>query len=438
MHSGAGSTIPAFLPFIGVAIGCLLLCISLRARRKQRLIDDIPTCKAQGVFIGLVELKGAAHTDTPVTSFLAACPCVHYRYTISEHWRKNETESYTDSKGHRRTRHRTRSGWKTVDSGGDSLEYFDLQDDTGSIRIRPHGADIDATRVFSHTCGRGDPLYYGKGPPGSIMHSTGRRSFTEHAIPVDAQIYVMGHARQRQDIVAAEIAEDVDTPTYIISTASEKNVARGKALTFWLCGMGGLALGIAPFLLLPSQARGMPLYAIAAGAMLAAWLIGWLIIVFNSLIGLRQRVNQAWAHIDVELKRRHDLIPNLAATVDAAAAHERRTMEAVAHMRNQSNATAPGEEGPDPEATTPRLMAVVEAYPNLKTSTNFLRLQRELAETEQRIALARGYFNQITTAYNTRLEVIPDGLIAKLAGMRPRALMQANGFERDALQISLE
>ena len=101
-------------------------------------------------------------------------------------------------------------------------------------------------------------------------------------------------------------------------------------------------------------------------------------------------------------------------------------------------ATRPGEPGPDPVALLPSIRAITERYPDLKANESFLRLQKSLSETEQRIALARAYFNGITTGYNTCLEVVPDRFVASLAGLRAQPLFAAADFERAPVTIDLE
>ena len=158
---------------------------------------------------------------------------------------------------------------------------------------------------------------------------------------------------------------------------------------------------------------------------------------FNSLVGLRNRVQQAWSLIDVQLKRRHDLIPRLVDTVAALRTHEASTQVAVATLRGQLTATPPGVSGPDFSGCAPALRAVAEAYPNLKSNTAFLALQQQLIETEQRVALARAYFNDMATFLNTRLEIVPDRWIASLGAMRPQALLAATDFERASVHVML-
>jgi hypothetical protein len=148
-------------------------------------------------------------------------------------------------------------------------------------------------------------------------------------------------------------------------------------------------------------------------------------------------VEQAWSQVDVQLKRRNDLIPNLVETVKGYRTYESQTQELLAAVRGQAEATPPGVAGPDFKGLAPALRVVVERYPELKASESFLRLQQSLVNTEQRIALARDYFNEIATFYNTRLETIPDRFVASLARLRHQALLVAEDFERVPVSVRL-
>jgi hypothetical protein len=139
--------------------------------------------------------------------------------------------------------------------------------------------------------------------------------------------------------------------------------------------------------------------------------------------------------VDVQLKRRHDLIPNLVNAVTGLRDYEGNLQTELATLRAQLGATAPGVAGPDPAAVTKTLIAMAERYPELTAQPAFLKLQRELADTETRIALARGYFNDIATFYNIRLQIIPDRFICQLGGLKPSVLMAANDFERTPVEV---
>jgi hypothetical protein len=181
---------------------------------------------------------------------------------------------------------------------------------------------------------------------------------------------------------------------------------------------------------------GRPLYFSCAGAYLGAWALAWVWNVFNDIIGLRNRVREGWALIDIQLKRRHDLIPNLVRIVAALRDHEGALQAQLAALRAQGAATMPGQPGADPMALKPALVAVQEKYPVLKAMGAFQKLQEQLVETEERIALARDYFNNIATHFNTRIEQIPERYVCALAAMRPFPLLSALDFERAAVEVS--
>src|SRR5262249_18777476 len=121
-------------PALGGLLACLFLFLALRAGRRQRLIADLPTSTTTGVFIGLVELKGTAEAEQPLSSYLAEQRCVWFRWQVDEQWSRTVTETYTDSEGRSQTRTRVESGSTTVAQGGDMIPFY-LRDDRGVIRI---------------------------------------------------------------------------------------------------------------------------------------------------------------------------------------------------------------------------------------------------------------------------------------------------------------
>ncbi|HVU36613.1 MAG TPA: LemA family protein [Opitutaceae bacterium] len=432
---------------IGVVLTLVTLAVSLRLRRKQRLLSDLPTSKTQGIFVGLVEVCGTAESTAPLSSYLAEAPCIQFAYHIDEEWRRTVTETYTDDKGQTRTRTRIESGWTTVAQDGGMQDFY-LQDDTGTVLIRPHGAKIEPQTLVDTTVTPGDPLYYGKGPEMQVADSCHYRRFVEQAIPLHASLYVVGQARERSDLVAPEIAAAKEAPLFLISTRSEKNVQRGTAGWSWFWWALGLVLaGATTFvganvMISDRFAHNDPAPLIVAGAVAVAvylglWAGGWTWMVFNSLIGLRNRVRQAWSLVDVQLKRRHDLIPNLVAIVSSLSSHESSVQTAVATLRTQMNATAPGVAGPDFDGVAGQLRAVVEKYPGLVAQESFAALHRQLVETEQRIALARAYYNDIATHFATRLERVPDRWVAAIVRMQPEPLLNAANFERAPVAVKL-
>jgi hypothetical protein len=432
---------PSYLPLIGAIVGLLTLWGAFRAGRRRRLVENLPTSKTTGVFIGLVELKGTAESAGPLTSFLAEQPCVQYRWSVDEHWSRMVTTTHTDSDGKTHTETHEESGWTTVASGGEMIPFY-LKDDCGVILIRPEGATMEPVTIFDETVGRGDPLYYAKGPGGAVGNSDHRRRFVENGIPLHAMLYVMGQARERQDVVAAEIAHDRGAPMFLISTRSEEQIGSGIMaqqygwIVFGLLLVVGCFIGRDAAMHLPLERR-WPFYVGDGLGYLVVAVLAWIWMVFNSLIDLRQRVRQAWSLVDVQLQRRHDLIPNLVNAVKGYSDYEKQLQPELAALRGELSATPPGVSGPDFSGVAKTAVAIAERYPDLKANTTFAALQKNLIDTEQRVALARGYFNDIATQYNTRLEIVPERYVARLAAMQPQTLMAANDFQRAAVKVDL-
>ena len=170
-------------------------------------------------------------------------------------------------------------------------------------------------------------------------------------------------------------------------------------------------------------------------------LVLWIITVYNQLVGMRQRVGQAFADIDVQLKQRHDLIPNLVETVKGYAAHERGTLEEVVKARNAAMAA----QGPAQQAAAEnvlsgalrQLFALSEAYPDLKANQNFQQLQTELGDLENKIAAARRFFNNAVQEYNTGIQQFPAALFAAMLGFTQRTFFDV-GEERAVMEKAPE
>ncbi len=168
-------------------------------------------------------------------------------------------------------------------------------------------------------------------------------------------------------------------------------------------------------------------------------IILYVIGAYNKLVMLRNKVRDQWAQIDVQLKRRFDLIPNLVETVKGYAKHESDTLENVVKARNTFlSASTPEEEiqadGELTKAMT-KLFALAESYPDLKANTNFTELQHELGETENKIAMARQFYNDIVLKYNNQIDVIPSNIVAALFKFKKEAFFEANETERENVQV---
>jgi len=185
--------------------------------------------------------------------------------------------------------------------------------------------------------------------------------------------------------------------------------------------------------------------------MLALWItlgvIGVLLILFwatyNGLVRLRNQAKNAWAQIDVQLKRRYDLIPNLIETVKGYMKHERETLESVTKARNlaqqiaSSGARARATAESELSSALSRLLAVVENYPDLKANQNFLALQEELTSTENKISFSRQYYNDSVLRYNNQTQMFPSNFVASMTGFKAGEFFEVTlAVEREAPKVS--
>lgn len=176
---------------------------------------------------------------------------------------------------------------------------------------------------------------------------------------------------------------------------------------------------------------------------IAAVIILAIIAMYNGLIKLKNRVDEAWSDIDVQLKRRYDLIPNLVETVKGYAAHEKETLEKVVQARNAAmQAQSGGDAKKQAEAenalsaTLKSIFALSESYPDLKANQNFLELQRELSDTENKIQAARRFYNGNVRDFNTKLQVFPTNIMAGTLGFKAREFFEiGEEKEREVVQV---
>lgn len=165
----------------------------------------------------------------------------------------------------------------------------------------------------------------------------------------------------------------------------------------------------------------------------------WVIGTYNSLITFRNRVKDAWSQIDVQLKRRFDLIPNLVETVKGYTKHESETLENVIKARNTYlSATLPEDQlKADGELTQAinKLFALTESYPDLKANANFTDLQEQLKETENKIAMSRQFYNDIVMQYNNKVEMVPSNIIANIFKFQKETFFEVNGEERENVKV---
>ena len=165
-------------------------------------------------------------------------------------------------------------------------------------------------------------------------------------------------------------------------------------------------------------------------------LIGWIIAAYNRFVRFTNRAKEAWSDIEVQMKRRYDLIPNLVETVKGYATHEAGTLQKVTDMRTRAmNATAPAEKAEAENMLSgalKSLFAVSENYPDLKANTNFIELQRELSDTENKIQAARRFYNGVVMELNTKLQSFPSNLVGNMFGFKQSDFFQLGENEQAA------
>ncbi len=168
-------------------------------------------------------------------------------------------------------------------------------------------------------------------------------------------------------------------------------------------------------------------------------LLLWIVGTYNSLISFRNRVKDAWSQIDVQLKRRFDLIPNLVETVKGYTKHESETLENVIKARNSYvSATLPEDQmKADGELTqaVSKLFALAESYPDLKANENFKELQEELQQTENKIAMSRQFYNDIVMQYNNKVEMVPSNIVAGLFKFKKETFFEALEAEKENVKV---
>ncbi len=432
-----------------LAAGGVALLSALNLTRKQRLLDDTPTSKTLGVFIGEVEIEGVCVRQQPLISHVAEVACVYYRWSVSEHWSRTH---WTMDKNWIPYRETT-TGDTVVDSGGNVAGFY-LQDDTGFLWVEPEGAELVARVTFDRTVTTGTPLYYAKGPREAIPDSTYQRTFTEHSLPIGTKLFIRGRASERSDIVAVQIKHEAKEEMFIISDRPEAEIvirlslkstganflagfAAVHSVLVVFAGPGPVIEVYAGFVNMVfdekhptkmlEEGMGVVGEFIPAGILigsaiyLLARALGWCWMAFNSLIGLRNGVAQAYSLIDVQLKRRKDLIERFVACVQGFREHEASVQTLLATARAQVG-------GGPLKALAPGILAVIESYPEIRAQGLFNDLSKQLIETEDRIALARGYHNNIATFYNTRIQRVPENFLAGIVRMKPEALFEAEGF----------
>lgn len=382
----------AFFTIAGTIVG-------IRRIKVKRCIENIPTSKSKGVAYGLAEIAGTVESlpdCPPERGPLSFRPCVYYRYVVKE-----KRGSGKNSK------------WVTIEDRSHH-QIFQCRDQEGAIKVFPHGADFV---TFTKSSRR-----------------EGRLSYTEYRIEDKDPVYVLGHADidpfTGDSLMLIEPHEK--SFPFVVSNLPESEVIIERAVA----GMSGLTFAFSGLMLAILFAFGMTgsfaptdyLFAALAGPVFLSFIT--VILHYNDIVFLRRRVDRNWSNIDVALKKRHDLIPAIEKVVKGYLNHEIDLQTDLAEMRSQfgqNPASSPEQASAyfQSEARfTTRFLGLRENYPDLKGNTLITQMTKTLVEVENEVSLMREGFNDAVQTYNTRIETIPDALLAKPFGFQPVSHLQ--------------
>ncbi len=410
-------------------VSCAWLAGLLLARRtgiygERRWIENTPRSSAEGVMIGDNALEGTARAVSPLVAPYSQRDCIYYDSVLQE-----ERERSIDGDGDR-----TEKFWVTLESDS-ARTGFELRDETGRIYVDPAGAELNTgERVVDdvfQSSERRRGMRVGSGHQEGT--TTGRRRRRESIIEDGTTLHVLGYARIRDDGEALEIADDDAGHLFEISTDSRQSVISDRrvsqAMTSVLAFLVWAAAPVVPLVDLEIFA-GQP---VMAGALMVAWLaigLGWaalgpLLVIYNGLVDLKNRRERARSMLDVEYQRRNSLIPNLAELVEAFAAGEEAIQKQLAILRNRRTEEPPdsmgldavGEAFDEQTRALRSLFVLSEQNPELQSDTHFQTLLEELTRCEDKIALARTYYNDSVERLNNRVGTFPDLLVAPIAGV---------------------
>jgi hypothetical protein len=384
---------------IGGAVSLLAFGRLGFARLKtKRLIENLPTTPTAGVVVGATEVVGNAIEEPEwLRSRYTSSRCAWYKYVTKEKRGSGKN-----------------SRWVTIESGEVGTPFL-LRDDSGEIRIHPDQAKITARKTLNKR--------------------EGRRVKTEWVLDQAGPLYVLGPARlyhPEDDFLS--IAHDGETP-YLISVQPEADVQMSFARRGFLFSNGALIGGTVAVLTFLALRGFAPFDFFLSGLFPPSYLaVIALFFMYNDLVFLRNRMRRALSMIDVAVKKRADLVPQLVDVTKAYLKHERDTQEALAAMR-----AAAGQDVANIEQTLAlqatgvgKWLGVVERYPELKGNEVVQSLQHRLAGLENEIAFCRQSYNDTLERYNSRIGTLPDLLIARPCGFRPEEFLQ---YEAEIKQV---
>jgi hypothetical protein len=420
---------------IGSGVAAVAAIITWLLDRRRRRYADRATTPAAALFAGLNLVKGRGWVEQPLASHRTQTPSLWWEYTLEEERRRTTTT--TDNKGNTTTQ--TTTSWHTVETRKDTVPECEVVDDTGSALVRLEGASVVPKQVHTATFRRDDV----RGLVGRLLTAgngaTGRYRETEKVVAFGADLFVVGECELDEERLVPVVARKV-----MVSTRTEESHVRWLTVgvvVFALVTVVASTIGVAT-LIRPDEPGDPVAWAPGLVAALVLLAVAWVVTAYNRLRMVAQGADRAWSLIDVQLRRRHDLVPALQRCVAAHAAHEEATQVGLAEARTAVAESTPADEAAalsdEAEVQTRALRSILaraEAYPELTADASFARLQRELADTEDRIAASRAFYNDSLTIVRDRQQRFPDSLVAKRIVLRHRDLIDARGFERTVPEV---
>jgi hypothetical protein len=389
----------------------------LAASSRKRLMEDVPTSAVAGVALGLNELVGVVRHPEPLVSPIGRTSCVWWQL---ERLRKDN------------------GSWKRVEVQRGALPGFWVEDPTGSLPCRLDGARVRARIVHEEVRGGDDLL-------------RGAEKLVERALTVDRPVYVLGTATLPEDAPGPVLGPDPDgRDPYLVAAHDEETLLAGHRLTAAVTFVATPLLGAAAataYTDLRVEGEGWALDsvtplppALTAGFVLAALGFAWVVQAYNGFARLLHRTRRAWALIEVELARRHDLVVSLAQVVRAHRDAEAEVQRLLAEVRAGQAAAAAGPCGPrvgeldtglrTEAAALGHLFARIEATPTLRADASFRALQHRLVVTEDRLALARSFYNASVEVLADRTRTYPSAALLWFFHLDLDARFTTGGPER--------
>jgi LemA protein len=325
-----------------------------------------------------------------------------------------------DSDGNTSTRTETYHQWHTIEQEQRNLPEIEVIDESGSVTVRLEGADVVERELFEDTFTRErEGGFFSR----MFDNATGRYRETEAGVALGDRLFVVGEASFDEERRIPVIARDV-----LASTRSEQSHTRWLGFGVVASALLAAALTTASVALAlePDEPATPRAWLPGLAVVVIAAVLWWAVSTYNRLRVVAQGVDRAWSLIDVQLRRRHDLVPALAKVVAAHAAYEQEVLAGTVAAR----AADMNAEGARQTGELRRLLALAEATPELVAQESFLSLQRAIADTEARIAGSRTFFNNSLTLLRDRQRRFPSSLVAARVPLRHRDLIEADGFER--------